>query len=43
MPEYHERVLKDDLLKKLREEYGSAVRRAPDKKADKKPADAGSD
>jgi hypothetical protein len=40
MPEYHERVLRDGLLKKLRGEYG-----APPKKADrpeaKRPADAG--
>ena len=43
MPEYHERVLKDGLLRKLREEYGSAVRRPAEKKpTDKKPADAGS-
>jgi len=42
MPEYHERVLKDGLLRKLREEYGSSVRR-PGTKAptDKKVADAG--
>ena len=40
MPEYHERILKDGLLRKLREEYGSAVRRRP--AAEKKPpADAG--
>jgi hypothetical protein len=43
MPEYHERVLKDGLLRKLREEYGSAVRPPAAKKpTDKKPADAGS-
>jgi hypothetical protein len=42
MPEYHERVLKDGLLRKLREEYGSAIRRPVDKKNDKKAADAGS-
>lgn len=41
MPEYHERVLKDGLLKKLREEYGTAVRRPPPEK--KPPADAGGD
>jgi hypothetical protein len=42
MPEYHERMLRDGLLKKLRVEYG-----APPKKADrpetKRPADAGAD
>lgn len=41
MPEYHERVLRDGLLKKLREEYG-----APPPKSEKKPPppdDAGTD
>jgi hypothetical protein len=41
MPEYHERMLKDGLIRKLREEYGAAVRRpAPEKKP---AADAGKD
>jgi hypothetical protein len=38
MPEYHERVLRDGLLKKLRDEYGSppqAAKKPPDKPADK--------
>ncbi len=40
MPEYHERVLRDGLLKKLREEYG-----VPSPRTQKKPdpPDAGSD
>jgi len=38
MPEYHERVLRDGLMKKLREEYGSPVPRS-DKKPE--PTDAG--
>lgn len=38
MPEYHERVLRDGLLKKLRDEYGSPPQ-APKKPADK-PAEA---
>lgn len=42
LPEYHERVLRDGLLKKLREEYGSAVRRRPSPEK-KPPADAGAD
>jgi hypothetical protein len=42
MPEYHERLLSDGLLRKLREEYGSSVRRrAPEKKPP--PSDAGAD
>jgi hypothetical protein len=40
MPEYHERVLRDGLLKKLRDEYG-APRAAPDKAPAKRPSDAG--
>jgi hypothetical protein len=40
MPEYHERVLRDGLLRKLREEYGTPAPRKPDAK----PApDAGAD
>jgi len=31
MPEYHERVLRDGLLHKLREEYGPPAPRKPDK------------
>ena len=38
MPEYHERVLRDGLLKKLREEYGVPAQR-PEKKPE--PADGG--
>jgi len=43
MPEYHERVLRDGLLRKLREEYGEPP--APKPKAPKEtpPSDAGSD
>src|SRR6187399_1822119 len=50
MPEYHERILRDGLLRKLREEYGPPAPRKPDKpeKPDKpdpkQPAnDAGAD
>jgi hypothetical protein len=45
MPEYHERVLRDGLLKKLREEYGAPPQHKPEpKKPDAKPpADAGTD
>jgi hypothetical protein len=45
MPEYHEVVLRDGLMKKLREEYGiPRVKKAPDKPAPSPPAaDAGSD
>lgn len=41
MPEYHERVLRDALLKKLREEYGEP--RPPAPPPEKPPADAGAD
>jgi len=48
MPEYHERVLRDGLLRKLRDEYGPPAPRKPDKpdkpdKSDPKepPNDAG--
>ena len=45
MPEYHERILRDGLLHKLRDEYGPPVARKPDKPDkpdDKHPAnDAG--
>jgi hypothetical protein len=37
LPEYHEVVLRDGLLKKLRDEYGAP----PEKKAPRPPADAG--
>jgi len=45
MPEYHERILRDALLKKLREEYGVPAPRKPAPKPDAKPApgDAGTD
>jgi hypothetical protein len=44
MPEYHEVVLRDGLMKKLREEYGiPRAKKAPDKPAPSPPADAGSD
>lgn len=47
MPEYYERVLRDGLLHKLREEYGPPAPRKPDKPDkpdDKHPAkDAGAD
>jgi hypothetical protein len=45
MPEYHERVIRDGLLKKLREEYGVPARKpAPPPATEKKPqADAGAD
>ncbi len=42
MPEYHERVLRDGLVKKLHDEYGEPVRRLPP--PEKKPeGDAGPD
>jgi hypothetical protein len=42
MPEYHERVLRDGLVRKLREEYGTPPKRSPP--PEKKPiADAGTD
>ncbi len=42
MPEYHERVLRDGLVKKLHDEYGEPVRKVPP--PEKKPeADAGAD
>src|SRR6187549_3537059 len=41
MPEYHERVLRDGLLKKLREEYGVPAPRVPSTKEKPEP-DAGS-
>jgi hypothetical protein len=42
MPEYHERVLSDGLMKKLRDEYGTPPARLknPDSK---RPSDAGAD
>jgi hypothetical protein len=45
MPEYHERVLRDGLIRKLREEYGVPTPRKPDDKpGNKAPAgDAGTD
>lgn len=45
MPEYYERMFRDGLLKKLRDEYGAAppVAKKPTEKApaEKKPADGG--
>lgn len=45
MPEYHERVLRDGLLKKLRDEYGAPPQHKPEptKPEAKPPADAGTD
>ncbi len=45
MPEYHERVLRDGLVRKLHDEYGTPVRKpAPPPENNKKPeADAGTD
>lgn len=43
MPEYHERVLRDGLLRKLRDEYGAPVPRKPEPPAKKPSADAGVD
>ncbi len=37
LPAYHEQVLRDGLLKKLRDEYGPPVRRAPKPAPDSKP------
>jgi len=42
MPEYHERVLRDGLVRKLHDEYGTPPHKSPP--AEKKPeADAGTD
>jgi hypothetical protein len=41
MPEYHERMLRDGLMKKLREEYGVPAPRVPSAKEKPEP-DAGS-
>lgn len=41
MPEYHERLLRDGLMKKLREEYGAPPPAKPEKKPP--PSDAGTD
>ena len=44
MPEYHERVLRDGLVRKLHDEYGIPPHKAPPPPPDKKPeADAGVD
>jgi hypothetical protein len=45
MPEYHERVLRDGLLRKLREEYGEppSQRPKPAPPEDRPPGDAGPD
>jgi hypothetical protein len=41
MPSYHEVVLRDGLLRKLRDEYGEPARRKPPPPPRKPPADAG--
>lgn len=43
MPEYHEMVLRDGLMRKLREEYGDPPPPKQEKPAKKPPADAGAD
>jgi hypothetical protein len=43
MPEYHERVLRDGLLRKLREEYGAPPAKKPAPPEEKPAEDAGSD
>lgn len=44
MPEYHERVLRDGLVRKLHDEYGIPPHKAPPAPAPKKPeGDAGAD
>ena len=44
MPEYHERVLRDGLLRKLRDEYGAPPHPTPTPAPPQKPAaDAGAD
>ena len=47
MPEYHERVLRDGLLRKLKDEYGPPLPRKPEPPpkppADGGPGDAGTD
>jgi hypothetical protein len=42
MPEYHERILRDGLLKKLRDEYGVPAKKQPPPEK-KPPSDAGSE
>jgi len=42
MPEYHERVLRDGLVKKLHEDYGAPAHKVPPA-PEKKPEDAGAD
>jgi hypothetical protein len=44
MPEYHERVLRDGLVRKLHDEYGEPARKPPAPPPEKKPdSDAGTD
>ena len=43
MPEYHERVLRDGLMRKLRDEYGAPPPSAPKASGSKRPADAGAE
>ena len=44
MPEYHERVLRDGLVRKLHDEYGEPPHKAPPAPPEKKPeADAGTE
>jgi hypothetical protein len=44
LPEYHERVLRDGLLRKLHEEYGAPPRKPPaERKPPPPPPDAGAD
>ncbi|HTQ05401.1 MAG TPA: hypothetical protein VMI54_16170 [Polyangiaceae bacterium] len=43
MPEYHETILRDGLLRKLRDEYGPPEPRKPDPPAKKPSGDAGVD
>jgi hypothetical protein len=44
MPEYHERVLRDGLVRKLHDEYGTPARKPTPPPVEKKPeADAGTD
>ena len=44
MPEYHERVLRDGLVRKLHDEYGDPPPKAPPTPPEKKPeGDAGAD
>ncbi|HEY2408105.1 MAG TPA: hypothetical protein VGI10_18990 [Polyangiaceae bacterium] len=43
LPEYHERVLRDGLIRKLHDEYGTPPRKPPPPEKKPPPSDAGAD